>query len=74
MYNNEFTYETLKCQKYKNYCHTDYTQAPEYANVNFFHTGSQYTCEGCAKEFGDKQFTLVYDLLEKEKELKLKKN
>lgn len=72
--NNACIFETLRCQKCKNFFHTDCTKLPVYAIVNFFNTRSQYTCEGCVKEFGDKPFALVYDLLEKEKEFKLKKN
>lgn len=50
------------------------TQLPVYANVNFMNTRSQYTCEGCVRQqlgdHCDRQFALVFTLLERETEKK----
>ena len=71
--NNECILEALKCQKCKNYIHTDCTLLPIYSIVIYLNTRSQYTCNDCAKDQGDEQFAMVLALLEKEKELKLKR-
>ena len=66
--------ECLKCHKCKNFIHTDCSNLPVYAIVNFFNTRCQYTCEECArKQIGtncDQLFAQVNDILEKEREAK----
>lgn len=64
--------ECLKCRTCKKFIHANCTHLPVYAIVNFLNTRSQYTCEGCVRqqlgEQDDRQFALVYTLLDREKE------
>lgn len=67
--------ECLKCHKCKKYVHIDFSRLPVYASVNFFNARSQFTCEECARlllgEHGGRQFALVYDIINTEKDTKL---
>ena len=70
--------ECLKCQRCKEFVHTDCSELPVYAIVNFLNTRSQYTCEQCAKQLpgneDDRVFAIVFTLLDKEKALKTENN
>ena len=71
---NQFVLECLKCQKCKHFIHTDCSELPVYAIVNFFKSRSQYTCEQCARknvgEQVDRLFAQVLSVVLKEKETK----
>lgn len=75
--NDQCMYESLKCQKCKRYVHTDCSNLPAYAIVNFFKSRCQYTCEGCVLknhgEHSDRFITQVLSLIENEKEKKMAK-
>ena len=63
--------ECLKCQKCKNYIHTNCSELPIYAIVNFLYTRSHYACEECVKtNHSDESFAIVVNLLDREKESK----
>ena len=66
--------ECLKCRTCKKFVHTDCSLLPVYAVVTYMTTRSQFTCNGCIKQqLGDqcdRQFAIVYSLINKEKETK----